>query len=387
MPGSSAEASWIFRYSPHIAVFSVGYVLFVYAAVPNIFMTRFAMGFTALGLLMSAALFSVVLAQPLCSRLTTRISTTNILLAATVMHVLLAIALDFAQTFRTLLALRAVWGLAAGIILTSGGTHIARLYSGSAATRQQGIYGGMLTFGGALSFLLAPHLRLPFVPFDLFIPGALLGIPAIGILWWYRRDRTTAPQRPHSLSNSDANLSAQYILTHPAIIVASLCYIASLGSYVTLSTFITAYFDDLGVIGPLNVFVLLVASVARALGGAVVQWWSIGDRRIVRFATVSATLGFMLLAIVQSPPYIIILPFVVMLAVSFPFGAIYHIATETITEEGTALAIVIAAGNIAALILPTFTGILRATSGGYSSGFLLLGAINAVAVGSIVWLR
>lgn len=385
MPDSSTGSPWALCYVPHLAVSSTGYVLFAYAAVPDVLMARFDVGFPALGLLMSAALFSVVLAQPLSGRLTARATTTEILLVATVAHLLLAVAQDFAQSFWTLLALRVVWGLPTGVILTAGGTHIARLFEGSAATRQQGIYGGTLTLGGALSFLLVPSLSPTIAPFDLYTLGALLGLPAVGVLWQYRNDSSTAPTHEESPSSgSDSALALRDIVTHPVVAVTSLCYVASLGSYVTVSTFVTSYYAELGVSVPVNVLVLVVASVGRATGGAVVRQWSLDDYQLIRAALGVATLGFVLLAITRSLWVIVALTFVVMLGASFPFGAIYHATTDAIVKSGNALAIVIAAGNVAALILPTVTGVIRAMTGGYGGAFLLLGALNAAAVVGVV---
>ena len=372
------------RYLPHIAVASVGYVLFAYAAVPNVLMDRFAVGYTALGLVMSAALFSVVLVQPLCGHLTARTTTTRVLLTATAAHVLLAIVLDYVSSFETLLALRAVWGLSAGVILSVGGTHIARLYSGTAATRQQGIFGGMLTLGGVLGFLLAPRLIPTFAFLGLYTPGALLGIPALAVLWRYRGDRTTAPQSVTSTTNVNNDEGRSRTVTHPVVVVASVCYIASLSSYITLSTFITAYYNELGVLLPLNVLVLFVASAARIIGGSMVHRWTIDDRRIIGVTAAMAALGFVLMTGTQSAFFLIILPFVAMIAASSPFGAIYNIATKASVNEGSALAMVIAAGNIGALVLPTVTGVLRTITGGYGSAFLLLAIINAAAVVGII---
>jgi nitrate/nitrite transporter NarK len=74
-------------------------------------------------------------------------------------------------------------------------------------------------------------------------------------------------------------------------------------------------------------------------------------------------------------------------AVSFPFGAIYGLAGDVTTSEGIALAVVIAAGNVAALVLPAITGGIRDATGEYAGGFVLLGVINAAAVTGVVWLQ
>ncbi len=408
MRTSTPSIPKVLRVIPFLAVASVGYVLFAPAAVPEVLIRRFGIGYTAFGLLTSAPLFSFVLAQAPSSYLTARYSTTRILLAATAFHVVLALALDFATSFLTLLFLRTVWGLAAGTILTVGATHIARLQPGENTTRQQGIYGGVLTLGGAIAFVSTP-LLLSAVEFGgLHSPGAVFGIFAVAACWRYRNEAVTAP-RPQYASTADTSESSnlnpsssensvmtekrttesdvRQILTHPAVVVAALCYVATLGSYVTLSTFITAYFDTLGVSGPLNVLVLLVATTGRAVGGVVTRRWKLRDWTAITAATATAVVGFGVLVFGRSLAVVVIFPLVVMFAVSFPFGAIYGVAADTAVGEGVALAVVIAAGNLAALLLPALTGAIRDVTGGYRGGFLLLGVLNAVAVVGIVLLQ
>jgi nitrate/nitrite transporter NarK len=375
---------------PLIAVGSVGYVLFVPGAVPGTLIDRFGIGYTAFGLLTSAPLLSIILAQAPSGYLTARYSTTRVLLVATIVHVLLAITIDVANNFLLLLILRTIWGLIGGAILTVGATHIARLHQRAVATRQQGLYGGVLTLGGAISFLLAPPLLARIGLTGLHTPGALLGVPAIVVCWWYRNEAATTPRNERNERGTEAGSGWSTIrptLTHPVVLVAALCYMASLGSYVTLSTFITAYFDSLGVSGPLNALVLLVASSGRAAGGVAVAHCRVPNRTFIAIGTAVAVFGFGVLAASEWVVIAVSFPLIAMIAVSFPFGAIYGLAGDITTSEGIALAVVIAAGNFAALVLPAITGAIRDATGEYAGGFVLLGVINAAAVAGIIWLQ
>jgi nitrate/nitrite transporter NarK len=77
-----------------------------------------------------------------------------------------------------------------------------------------------------------------------------------------------------------------------------------------------------------------------------------------------------------------------MLAVSVPFGTTFAVTGRATDAEGTALAFVVACGNVAALVLPTVTGSLYDVTGGYAAGFGLLAAVNAVAlVGTVALAR
>ncbi|MFC7203011.1 nitrate/nitrite transporter [Haloferax namakaokahaiae] len=360
------------RLTPHLAIASVGYVLFAYAAVPEATMAAYDIGFTEVGLLMSAALAAFVLVQVPAGRLTSKETTTRLLLYGTAAHVLLAVALDFAASFTALLALRALWGLAGGFVLSVGATHVARLHAGQTATRQQGVYGGMVTLGGAVGFAAAPRLVEAGI---LYAPGALVALPAVAILVRERHDVSTAPSREASRSS----LATAFSL---AVALASLCYVAIIASYITLSTFITAYAADFGIVGPLNVAVLVTATGARISGGIASVRLPVSDSWFIAGATALAAVSFAGLAVFETPSVTSLLPVVAMLAVSAPFGAVYAVTADATLHEGAALAIVVAAGNLAALVLPAITGALRDATGTYTSGFALLAVLNVVALGA-----
>ena len=381
------------RYAPHAAVLSAGYVVFSYAAVPRELMAALDIGFAAFGLLMSAALLSFVLVQPVASRLVESTSTTRVLLAATVAHALLAVALDFAGTFATILALRLCWGAAGGLVLSVGATHIARLYDGGAATFQQGVYGGLLTLGGAVGFLLAPRLLATTGGAGLYGFGAVLALPAVGMLWHHRDDRRTEPDR----ETADRDASAFAVATDRTVVLASVCYVAVIGSYITISTFVTSYFEGLGVVGSANAAVLLLATIGRASGGVAVGRGAVGDARLIGGASLLGTVGLAALAAGvgsgtgvgggvgaslgagTGTTLVVALPLVVMFAVSVPFGAVYNVAADATASEGAAIATVVAVGNVAALVLPAVTGTIRDSTGEYGGGFALLAALNLAA--------
>ena len=368
------------RYAPHAAVLSAGYVVFSYAAVPRELMAALDIGFAAFGLLMSAALLSFVLVQPIASRLVESTSTTRVLLAATVAHALLAVALDAAGTFTTILALRLCWGAAGGLILSVGATHVARLYDGDAATFQQGVFGGTLTLGGAVGFLLAPRLITATGGAGLYGFGAVLALPAVGVLWHHRNDRRTEPNS----ATADRDASALAAATDRTVVLASVCYVAVIGSYITISTFVTSYFEGLGVVGSANAAVLLLATVGRASGGVAVGRGAVGDARLIGGASFLGAVGLAALAVgvgaETGAGLVVALPLVVMFAVSVPFGAVYNVAASATASEGAALAMVVAVGNVAALVLPAVTGTIRDATGEYGGGFALLATLNLVAV-------
>ncbi len=375
-PSPSPSPSLAPRLAPHVAIASVGYVVFALAGVPGAVTTRLGVDLGSFGLVVSGALGAFVVAQPVASRLTRRYSTTRLLRWGILGHVALATALDLATTFELLLTLRVAWGLVGGFVLSVGATQIARLYAGKAATRQQGVYGGVLTLGGAFGFLVGPTLvDLPLSGATGFVHtgGALLALPALALS--LRASDDTAPARVGRVATRTATTA---VVGHPAVLLAGLSYVAIIGSYVTLSTFVTAYYAELGLVGPLNAFVLLTATAGRTLGGFVVG--STSDALVVGGGTAVAVGSFGALAADPPSALVVVLPIVAMLAVSLPFGAVFAVAGRATDAEGTALAFVVGVGNVAALVLPAVTGTLYDRTGGYAAGFGLLAVVNAVAL-------
>lgn len=362
------------RIAPHLAVVSMGYVMFGYAGVPDFYLNQYDIGYASFGLMLSATLLPFALVQWPASRLVAWTTTTRLLFVATLSQACLAVIIDFAPTFPAVLGLRLLWGVAAGLLLSVGATHIARLHSGDAATRQQGVYGGMLTLGGALGFLITPNLVVATNGIGIHGFGMLLAIPAAGTLYLNRNEQLTV--------SSDPTATEASVLVNPVVILASLCYIAAIGSYLTLSAFITSYFADIGIVGPVNVLVLGIATVGRGVGGSAAVSFPITDPNLILGASVAAVLGFGLLATAPAVPLRAGLPLIVMLAVSVPFGAIYNVAADATRSKGSALAMVIAVGNLVGLVLPVVTGSIRDVTGGYEGAFLLLVALNLLAFGS-----
>jgi predicted MFS family arabinose efflux permease len=388
---------WLFRYAPHFASMHVGYLVFAYASIPDVFRLRLGVSFADLGLLMSAALGAIVVVQVPAGRLVDRYSASTVLLAGTLASATLAVTLDLAGTFRSLLAARFLWGVAVGVIVTAATTQIARTHRGRSVTVQSGLFAAMTNVGGAVGFLLAPRLvsgalALP-VPVSLpaggiHTLGVLLAAPTVaGLLaYWGSGAAVTAPsESDRGASDAGATLA---VLRDPVVVAAALGNAAVLGSYVTLSTFVTDFYSALGVVLPLNVAVLLFGGAGRAGGGFAVRFAE--DRVVLAASATLATAGF--LALAASPgdvlgPALLVLPALTMVAVSLPNGAAYGLAAGSGARHGPALSVVVAAGNTAAVVLPVVAGAIRDATGGYGLAFVVLAAVNVLAVAGALRIR
>jgi nitrate/nitrite transporter NarK len=360
------------RVAPHVATFGVGWALLTYSAVPGFVVARYDTTLTTVGLFMTAPLAMVVVAQAPAGKLVSSYSTTTVLSGVLLGFAAVTAALDFAPTLGVALVLRAAMGLAAGLALSAGATHLARLFTGRAATRQQGVYGGMVTLGGAAGFLVGPTLVRVAGGVGLHAVGGLLGVVAAVMLLANRGEPWTGG------ATTARDGSPFDVLRNPVVVAGSVCYAATLGSYITLSTFITSYFADLRVAGPLNAFVLVLATLGRGLGGVVSKRFALSDERFTRVATGVAAAAFLAM-LLPGRVVAVTLPLVAMVAVSLPFGSVYSFSAAATEYDGSALAFVIAVGNGAAALLPAVTGYVRTTTGDYRLAFVLIAALNLAA--------
>lgn len=366
------------RYGPHLAAFSVGYVLFAYASVPGTVVSEFGVGYTAVGLLMSVALGAFVVVQTVGGRLVDGRSTLPVLLAIVVINAGFAVVLDLVSSFSVLLGLRALWGLAGGLAVTVCATHISRIYTGPTATLHQGVSGAMFTVGGAVAFVVTPVVVAETGWFGVHAVGALASLPAIVALAsaYGLAERVGPPERePTSTDGGAQSESRLEVFRNRTVLLAATCNFATLGGYVTLSTFVAAYFDDLGLVGPLSALALFVASAGRLGGGIAVIRPDIPDGQVIAGAAGVGALSLFALTIGDGLA-LVALPLLALAAVSLPFGAIFKTAATATSRDGTAVAFVVAAGNVAALLLPAITGWLRDATGGYDGAFALLAALN-----------
>lgn len=370
------------RYSPFLLVFSIGYMTFGYASVPMVITSQFEVGLPSIGLLMSMILLAYGLIQIPSGWIVNTSGTIRVLLVGTVLHIILAVLLDLAPTFESLLALRFIWGVISGLLVTAGATHIARLYPGDAATRMQGIYGGVLTTGGAFGFFTVPIITARTGWFGIHAIGGLLAFPVFVRLAPYAR---VSAREYSELEPATDGPGANYlsrILRDRTICLVSLCYAAILVSYITLSTFVTSYFEDTGVLVSLNAFILLIAGMSRAIGGIGAKRLQMSDSYTIIVAATLAALGFVVLARTNNTLLAAVAPMVIMFSVSVPFGAVYNIASKAEVGDGLGLGVVLAVGNLIALLFPPIAGVIREISGGYADVFLLLAGVNIAAVGA-----
>jgi fucose permease len=104
----------------------------------------------------------------------------------------------------------------------------------------------------------------------------------------------------------------------------------------------------------------------------------VADGTVIAGAAGVGGIGLLAL-VVGDGTLLVLLPLVALAAVSLPFGAIFTVASTATNRDGTAVAVVVAAGNGAALVLPAVTGWLRDLTGGYGVAFALMGVLNLAA--------
>jgi hypothetical protein len=156
--------------------------------------------------------------------------------------------------------------LASGLVLLTGATHLARLYDGRAATRQQGIFGGMLTAGGTIALLGVPEVVVITGWVGLHTIGALIaGAAILFTLHGRRNEYAWELASEHVERRSVRELLCRPPMPEPGIWLAGVCYVAIIWGYISLPTFISSFFTDLGITENLDAVVLFITTLALSV--------------------------------------------------------------------------------------------------------------------------
>ncbi len=175
-----------------------------------------------------------------------------------------------------------------------------------------------------------------------------------------------------------------------------LFYSVTFGGFVGLATYLAIFFkDQYGVTkvtaGDLTALCVFAGSFARPLGGLLADRF--GGIRVLLFLL--ATTGAVALALSSLPvlPMALALFFVVMALLGMGNGAVFQLVPQRFAGQiGVMTGLVGFAGGVGGFALPFLLGFLKDTTGSYTAGFAVFGAVAVLAAtqllaAQLVWQR
>ena len=282
--------------------------------------------------------------------------------------------------------------LIVGLILGIAGASFAialPLASQAYPPAHQGLAMGVAAVGNSgvlLASFFAPRLAAMVGWHQVF---ALMLIPVLGtagVFFWLVQPTPTQKLLKKESQTYLAFLSQG--LQHKSMFWLCGLYGVTFGGFVGLSSYLPIFFHDqfhmdMVTAGSLTALAAMAGSVARPLGGFLAD----------RFGGLELLQGLFLVVMIlcvafgqfSAIAWALTIVFGIMLCLGFGNGVVFQVVSCRFQGMmGTAAGLIGAAGGLGGFLLPTGFGWLKDVTGTFSSGFLALGCVSALAAVSVM---
>ena len=253
----------------------------------------------------------------------------------------------------------------------------------------QGLAMGIAAIGNSgvlLASFFAPRLAAIFGWHNVF---ALMLIPVLatgGLFFWLVKP---APALDYSQKLTQPYFSfLSQGLQHKSMLWLCGLYGVTFGGFVGLSSYLPIYFHDqfhmdMVMAGSMTALAAMAGSAARPLGGFLADRF--GGLLLLRGIFLFVMILCFALGKLGTIAWALALVFGIMLCLGFGNGVVFQVVSCRFRGiMGTASGLIGAAGGVGGFFLPTGFGWLKEFTGTFSSGFLVLGCVSALAVISVM---
>jgi nitrate/nitrite transporter NarK len=287
-----------------------------------------------------------------------------------------------APTYPALLATRAVSGIGAGLGLLGGLRYIGRRYEGQSAHFGTGLYGGGFPLGSAVALWTVPPVAATTDWRVAFLATALVMVAIVAL--WVRVPAVPRMARPGNMLVAVRDGNCWWTFVQHA---AGFGLVLAAGAWV--SVFLIREFGlPLAVSGILGSLLLVVAFLARPLGGLLVSRDILSTLAVMRVAQLVVLGGIGLLVLPDRPLALALLGTV---AVGFgggiPYAAVFNTAAASLPgAPAAAQGLTALGGLVSALVAAPAMGYAIQTWG-FSPAWLLLASVSVVALAGTFVMR
>ena len=282
--------------------------------------------------------------------------------------------------------------LIVGVILGIAGASFAialPLASQAYPPAHQGLAMGVAAVGNSgvlLATFFAPRLAAMVGWHQVF---AFMLIPVLGtsaVFFWLVPPTSTQGQFPKNPPTYLALLSQG--LQHKSMLWFCGLYGVTFGGFVGLSSYLPIFFHDqfhldMVAAGSFTALAAMAGSAARPLGGFLADRCG-GLKLLLRLFLIVMILC-LAFSLFSAIAWALMIVFGIMLCLGFGNGVVFQVvACRFQGIMGTASGLIGAAGGLGGFLLPTWFGWLKDLSGTFSSGFLVLGCVSALAALSVM---
>jgi YNFM family putative membrane transporter len=334
--------------------------------------------------LLSTALFTSYLFTTLVTTgLAERLGPKRIVGAGLAVSTLGTLAFAVAPNYPVALAAKAIQGVGSALAFVAAARYLAGLYGDRRNHFALGLYGGGFPLGSALALLAMPPLASALGGWRGAFWAEAAFVTASAALWW-RAPSVPRVARPGSIRDA---------LRCPNCWWTSLQHAAGFGMAIASGTWITVYllreFNlPLELSGLLGSLLLVLAVLARSLGGLLLERERMPTRRVMRVGDLAIIAGVVLLAIPDRALAVALGGAVLVgVGVGLPYSAVFNTAAASLpTAPGAAQGLAAVGGTVGVMIGAPAMGYAVQTYGFWAAWFFV-GLVSAIAFAGTAFMR
>ncbi|HEV8655667.1 MAG TPA: MFS transporter [Candidatus Limnocylindria bacterium] len=371
-----------------VALLSLGAIAFGFTYAdhaPLIPLVAADFGLSDLGVgLLSTALFTTYMATTLLTTgLAEQLGPKRMVGAGLAVSAAGTVAFAAAPSYSVALVAKAIQGIGSALAFVAAARYLAGLYGERRNHFALGLYGGGFPLGSAIALVAMPPLAAALGGWRgaFWAEAAFVGTAAA--LWW-RAPSVPRVARPGNIR--DALRCANCWWT-------SLQHVAGFGLGISSGTWITVYLLrefrlPLELSGLLGSLLLVLAVLARPIGGLLLAREHVPTRRVMRIGDLAIVVGVALLAIPGRPlPIALGGAILVGIGVGLPYSAVFNTAAASLPgAPGAAQGLAAIGGTGGVMVGAPAMGYAVQTFG-FWAAWLFVGVISAVAFVGTTFMR
>lgn len=285
------------------------------------------------------------------------------------------LASALAPSYELLLLAKAIGGVGAGFGFIAGIRYVQRRYGDARPHFGQGFYGAGYPLGSAIGFWGMPPLALLWDWRGAFAATSV--VIAIVLVAWLRATPVTRVAGRGTMLDAARCLNCWWTLVQHA---AGFGLVFAAGTWIT--TFLVRDFSlPLAAGGLLGSLLLVIAVVARPIGGFLVAREHVSTVAIMRAAQLTILVGIALIALPDRPLLVALLGATALgLGGGIPYSAVFNTAAASLPSAPSAATGLAALGGLLGTIIGAPAMGFAIQTWGFSWAWLMLGAISAAAL-------
>jgi predicted MFS family arabinose efflux permease len=354
---------------------AIGYTYAGHASVLPLITTEFALSDVQAGLITTALFVAASVTMLVLGDLADRYPPQQAATFGMVLVLAGNVATALSPTYEALLAAKALGGVGAGFGFLAGLRYIARRYGEARSHLGQGIYGAGYPLGSTIGLWAMPPLALLWGWRGAFWATSAVILAVLVV--WLAATRVPRLRRPGNMLDAARSANCWWTCVQHA---AGFGLVFAAGTWIT--TFLVREFRlPLEASGLLGSLLLVIAVLARPLGGFLVAREHVPTLTVMRGAQLAILAGVALIAFPERPLLVALIGAAALgLGGGIPYAAVFNTAAASLPSAPSAAQGLTALGGLLGTLIGAPAMGYAIQTWGFSWAWLILGAISTAAL-------